>query len=390
MYQKAKALENQLIAWRRDFHRFPELGFQEKRTAARVAEIMTGLGYKVRTGVGRTGVIADLGEGKPRVGIRADMDALPILEANLEPYASENAGVMHACGHDSHVAMALGAATLLAKEKLPGSVRFLFQPSEEASDKEGFSGARRMIQDGALEGVDCALALHVDPVTPVGEIGTTVGPASGGVDSWFATIKGRGGHAARPQETTDTLQIAAHVILAVQAIASRKIDPGAPAVVAVGSIHGGQAENVIPDTVEMNGTIRFMDPAIQAIIHTELRNAFEIAKAFGGDYDLRIEIGDPPMINDERIVQLTRESVAELFGAEKAQQALFGLGAEDFSRFQEVIPGAMFALGCLIDADPRMIHNARFDIDERCLPIGTALLAETALRMMKVDWPKKS
>jgi len=286
--------------------------------------------------------------------------------------------------------MALGSATLLAKEKLPGSVRFFFQPSEEAGDEEGFSGARRMIEDGALEGVDSILALHVDPSTAVGEIGTAVGPASGGVDSWFATIKGRGGHGARPHEITDTIQITAHVILAVQAIVSRKLDPVAPAVVAVGSVHGGQAENVIPDYVELNGTIRFMDPAVQRRIHAELKNAFEITKAFGGDYDLRIEIGDLPMINDEGIVKLIRDSAADLFGAEQVLPALFGLGAEDFSRFQAIVPGAMFGLGCRIDADPRMIHNHRFDIDEKCLPIGTAILAETAVRMMKTVWPKKS
>ncbi len=390
MYQKAKTIADQVIAWRRDFHRHPEIGFQEQRTAAQVAEIMAGLGYQVRTGLGRTGVVADLGEGSPRIGIRADMDALPILEANDVAYASENPGVMHACGHDAHTAMALGAATLLAKEKLPGSVRFLFQPSEEASDDEGISGARRMIEDGALEGVDSVLALHVDPTTPVGQICTTVGPASGGVDSWFATIKGRGGHAARPQEVTDPIQIAAHVILAVQAIASRKIDPGAPAVAAVGSVHAGQAENVIPDQVELNGTIRYMDPAVQKRIHSELRNAFEICKAFGGEYELRIEIGDPPMINDEGAVKLIRETAADLFGAEQVLPAKFGLGAEDFSRFQEIVPGAMFGLGCRIEEEPRMIHNPHFDINENCLAVGTAMLAETALRMMKVEWQKKS
>lgn len=383
MYQKAKSIESQMIAWRRDFHSHPELGFQENRTAARVAEIFAGLGYQVRTGLGRTGVIADLGTGGPKVGIRADMDALPIHEANDVPYASRHPGVMHACGHDSHTAMALGAATLLAGEKLPGSVRFFIQPSEEASDAEGFSGARRMIQDGALEGVHRVVALHVDPTIPVGEIGTMVGPASGGVDSWFATIKGRGGHAARPQEIIDTLQIAAHVILAVQAIASRKLDPGAPAVVAVGSIHGGQAENVIPDEVTLNGTIRYMDPLIQTRIHSELHSAFEIARAFGGDFDLRIAIGDPPMINDRQIVDLIHESASALLGADKVKPAEFGLGAEDFSRFQQVVPGAMFSLGCMIEADPRMIHNPRFDLDESCLPIGAAILADTALRMMK-------
>ena len=383
MYRKAKAIEDQISAWRRDFHRHPELGFQETRTAARVVEVVEGLGYRVRTGVGRTGVVADLGQSGPRVAIRADMDALPIQEANDVPYASENVGLMHACGHDSHTAMALGAAALLAKEAMNGSVRFLFQPSEEANDAGGQSGAPRMIEDGALQGVDAVLALHVDPLTPVGKIRVGAGPASGGVDSWFATIRGLGGHGARPQDGIDPIHLAGHVILALNGVVSRRLDPFAPAVLSIGSVHAGQAENVIPDQLEMNGTIRYLDPSVQKQIHGEVRRAFEIARTLGGDYNLRIDICDPPMINDARVVEQIRQAACDLIGHENVLPPLQGLGAEDFGRFTELVPGAMFSLGCRIEDAPRVIHNPHFDIDEGCLAVGAAILAESALRMMK-------
>jgi amidohydrolase len=383
MYQKAKNIEKQLSDWRREFHRYPEIGFQEIHTSARVAEVLVGFGYKVRTGVGRTGVVADLGQSSPQIAVRADMDALPILEASDVSYASERAGFMHACGHDSHVAMALGAAALLAEIKLPGAVRFLFQPSEEANDEQGVSGAPRMIEDGALEGVDAILALHVDPLTEVGKIRVAVGPASGGVDSWFATIRGHGGHGARPQDGVDPIHIAGHVILALNGIVSRKLDPFAPAVISIGKLHAGQAENVIPDQVEMNGTIRYLDPAVQEKIHLELRRAFEIARTLGGDYELRIDICDPPMINDARVVEIVRQAAGELLGAENVLPPLEGLGAEDFGRFTKLVPGAMFSLGCQIAGDPRQLHNPRFDIDEGCLAVGTAVLVESVLKMME-------
>ena len=381
--KKAKEIEAQISSWRREFHRYPELGFDEIHTSAKVAEVLKGLGYRVRTGVGKTGVVADLGEGKPMIAVRADMDALPILEANDADYASERAGLMHACGHDSHTAMALGAATLLAKEAMQGSVRFLFQPSEEANDADGVSGAPRMIADGAMEGVDKVIALHVDPATPVGAIRIAAGPFSGGVDSWFAKIFGEGGHGARPHDVVDPIYISGHVILAVNGIVSRRLDPFEPAVVSIGAIHGGNAENVIPGEVELNGTIRFMEPVIQKKIHAELERAFKIAHTLGGDYELKIEIGTPPMINDPKVVALIEETTADLFGIESLMPPLKGLGAEDFGCFSEIVPGAMFSLGCLIDGDPRMIHNPRFDIDEACLPIGTAILTEVVLRLMQ-------
>lgn len=383
MLAKAKTIHQQIIDWRRDFHMHPELGFTETRTSAKVAEVCESLGYKVRRGVGRTGVVADFGSGKPVIAIRADMDALPILEANTEPYVSQNPGVMHACGHDSHTAMALGAASLLAKEKFSGTVRFLFQPSEEVGDEEGISGAPRMVADGAMEGVDFVIAQHVDPYAPAGSIGIEAGPCSGGVDSWFGKVIGRGGHGAKPETTVDPFFLTAHVIFALNGIVSRRISPFDQAVVSIGSVNGGFTENVIPDHVKVTGTLRYTDFTIQKQIHDDIRHAFEIAKTLGGDYEMRVEVGDPPMINDPGVSAQIHAVGAELLGKDNVHPFVKTMGAEDFGRFMERAPGAMFTLGVRIDDDPRHIHNPRFDLNENALPIGTAVLAETALRYLR-------
>lgn len=385
MLQRAQEISEQLVAWRREFHAHPEPGFRETRTAARVAEVLTGLGYRVRTGVGRTGVVAERGEGHPIIAIRADMDALPIQEVNDVLYASQVPGVMHACGHDAHTAIALGVAQLLADESFPGTLRLLFQPAEEVADEEGLSGAPRMIQDGAMEGVDAVLALHVDPSVEVGDIVLETGPASAGVDTFYASIIGRGGHGASPHRAVDPIYIAAHVVLALHGIVSRRLDPMAPAVISVGAIHGGQADNVIPDRVELRGTIRYMKPEVQRQIHTEIERALQVARALGGDYELRLEIGYPPMMNDDRIVGLLRKVAVDLLGEEHIQPPHPGMGAEDFGYFSERAPGAMFGLGCKIEGDERVAHSPRFDIDERCLPIGAAILAEAALRLLRTE-----
>jgi amidohydrolase len=383
MLEKARAIEAQLVAWRRAFHHHPELGFQEVHTAARAAAILEEMGWRVRTGVGKTGLVAEMGAGKPIIAIRADMDALPILEASEAPYASENPGIMHACGHDAHTAMVLGVAALLRKEEFSGAMRLFIQPSEEANDREGFSGAPRMIQDGAMQDVDRVIALHVDPATPVGSIRLSSGPSSGGVDSFFATIYGKGGHGASPHTVVDPIYITGHVLLALHGIVSRRLDPFAPAVISIGSLHGGQAENVIPDRVELAGTIRFLEKDVQAQIHTEVERALSIARLMGGDYELEIQTGTPPMINDPGVVQVMSQAAGDLLGAEHVLPPKDGLGAEDFGCFSEIAPGAMFSLGCRIEGDERHLHNPRFDIDEGCLPVGAAILAETALRLSK-------
>ena len=382
MLEHAHKIESQLVSWRRDIHRHPELGFQETRTAALVADHLRSLGYRVRTGVGRTGVVGERGDGQPVVAIRADMDALPIQEENDVPYVSQTPGVMHACGHDAHTAIALGVATLLADQDFPGTVRLLFQPAEEVSDDEGMSGAVRMAQDGAMDGVDAVMALHVDASAPVGEISLDPGPASAGVGSFWATIRGRGAHGAYPQKGLDPVYLSAHVILALHGIVSRRLNPFDPAVITVGSIHGGRATNVIPEEVELSGTIRYESVAVQDQIHAEIERALGIARTLGGDYDLRIEPGGEPVINDEIIVTLIRQVAGELLGEEQVKPREKGMGAEDFSVFTSMAPGAMFRLGCRIEGDERTGHHPTFDLDEGCLPIGAAILAESAIRYL--------
>ncbi|MFC2029715.1 M20 family metallopeptidase [Chloroflexota bacterium] len=382
MLERAHHLTDQLVRWRRDIHMHPELGFQEIRTAALVAEVLDSLGYRVRTGVGRTGVLGDLGEGPPTVAIRADMDALPLPEANDLPYSSQLPGVMHACGHDAHAAIALGVATLLSRESFPGTVRLLFQPSEERVDKEGYSGAPRMVQDGAMEGVDAVLALHVDASLPVGQISVAAGPTSAGADGFKVTITGRGAHGAYPHKGVDPIHLAGHAILALNGIVSRRLDPFDPAVISLGSIHGGQASNVIPQKVTMSGTIRFESEKVQAQIHDEIERALGVVRALGGEYDLRFRAGPRPTINDTVVAGLLRDVATDLLGAENVKPRVKGMGGEDFGSLSALAPGAMFRLGCLIEGDERKGHSPHFDLDERCLPIGAAILAEAALRLL--------
>ncbi len=384
MLKQAHAISEELIEWRRDFHMHPEIGFELHRTSKIVADELEKMGYRVRRGIGKTGVVAEIGEGEKVIAIRADMDALPILEQNEYEYVSKNAGAMHACGHDSHTAMALGAALLLSKEKLPGRVRFLFQPCEETTDEEGKSGAQRMAAEGAMDGVDYVIAQHVDPLKPVGTIGINAGPASGGVDTWYATIFGKGGHGAHPNKTLDPFYLLAHVIFGLNAIISRRINPFEPAVVSIGSINGGFAENVIPESLKMMGTLRFTDEAVHEQIHEEMKRVFEMTKSLGGNYELRYEIGGPPMINDEWVSSVIEKTGRDILGAENVHEIDRTLGAEDFGEFLKHAPGAMFTLGTQkLGHEDYLLHHPKFDLDERALPIGPAMLVETAKRFLE-------
>ncbi|HET9911369.1 MAG TPA: amidohydrolase [Anaerolineales bacterium] len=378
MLKQAHAISEELIEWRRDFHMHPEIGFELHRTAKIVAEELEKMGYRVRRSVGKTGVVAEIGEGGKLIAVRADMDALPILEQNEYEYASQIPGAMHGCGHDAHTAMALGAALLLSKEKLPGRVRFLFQPCEETTDEEGKSGAQRMAAEGAMDGVDFVIAQHVDPLNPVGTIGINAGPSSGGVDSWFAVIKGIGGHGAHPDKTIDPFYLTAHVILALNGIVSRRLNPFEPAVVSIGAVNGGFTENVIPESVKLAGTLRFTNEKVHQQIVAEMKRAFDVAKALGGDYELKYEIGGPPMINDKWVSEVIEKTGKDLLGEENVHEIHKTLGAEDFGEFMKHAPGAMFTLGTQKQGHENyLLHHPKFDLDERALPIGTAMLVET-------------
>jgi amidohydrolase len=382
MLERAHSLAGQLSAWRREIHMYPELGFQETRTAALVAGVLDSLGYRTRTAVGRTGVVGERGQGPPIIAIRADMDALPLQEANDVPYASQVPGVMHACGHDAHTAMVLGVATLLARESFPGTVRLLFQPAEEVSDDEGVSGAPRMIEDGAMEGVQAVLALHVDSFLPVGDVVAEGGPVSAGVDTLYAGILGQGGHGASPHRVVDPIYLAGHVILALHGIISRRLNPFDPAVVSIGSVRGGEVENVIPERVDLVATLRYMEPKVQTTLHAEVERALSVARALGGDYEHRIVIGYPPALNDDGVASCVQEVAAALLGADHVKPPTQHLGAEDFGFFGALAPAAMFSLGSELEGDRRRAHSSTFDIDERCLPIGSAILAQAALRLL--------
>jgi amidohydrolase len=383
MIAKAQALQKQMVVWRREIHSYPELGFAEFRTAETIAEIMKNMDYRVQTGVGKTGVVAEFGEGKPVVAIRADMDALPIKEANKVPYKSKNKGVMHACGHDVHIAIALGTAKLLKEQPFTGTIRFLFQPSEENEDEEGFSGARCMIQDGAIRDVDYVLALHTNASLPTGEIEIATDFASAGADTFYAKIIGKGGHGATPHKVVDPIYISGHIILALNGIVSRRLRPFDSAVISIGTIHGGQIDNVIPESVSLSGTIRFLSPKVQESIYTEIKNIMEITKAMGGDYELILQKGYPPMHNNKEIVALLNDVSAEFVGRRQVKVPDVEMGAEDFGYFLQETKGAMFMLGCEIKGDTRRHHDPRFDVDENCMPIGAAIFTQAALKLFR-------
>lgn len=382
---RAQALQESLRTWRRHLHRYPELAFQEVGTARFIAEILAGLGLRARQGVGRTGVVAEIGEGTPIVALRADMDALPIQEENDVPYASVAPGVMHACGHDVHVAWLLGAAALLAQNPPShGRVRLLFQPSEEDRDAENKSGARRMIEDGAMEGVEAIFGLHVDASVPLGLLRTRAGPFLAAVDPFSATVRGVAAHGSRPHQGIDPIAISAQVLNALYAIPSRRISPLAPCVVTVGTIHGGTANNVIPSTVEMTGTIRSFSAEVRQTLMQEVQRAFALAEALGGAYDLRIEEGYPVVENDAALVALLQEVAGEVLGPAGVQEGEPDLVSEDFAFLAGAASrgGAFAWLGGEIAGDRRAHHHPRFDVDERVLPLGAAILAGVALRYL--------
>jgi amidohydrolase len=240
-----------------------------------------------------------------------------------------------------------------------------------------------MIAGGALENVDYVLALHVDPSTRAGDIALLPGVASAGVDTFYATLFGVGGHGAMPHKVIDPIYLSGHVILALHGIVSRRLPPLDPAVVSIGSIHGGHTDNVIPDRVELTGTLRYLDPAVQQSIHAEVERALSLARALGGDYQLRIELGYPPLVNDPAVVDDLRRVAGDLLGDEHVFVRRLEMGAEDFSFMTELAPGAMFSLGCWGEGEERRLHSPHFDLDEDCLPVGAAVLAETALRYLR-------
>jgi amidohydrolase len=383
--EQAQAMHQTLIDWRRHIHMNPELSFQEFKTAQFVANQLRDMGIEVETGVGRTGVVGRIGEGKPVVGIRADMDALPIQEINDVPYKSQTPGVMHACGHDAHTAMLLGVAKILSgmPDRPAGEVRFFFQPSEENSDAENKSGATRMIEDGIMEGVDNVIALHVASDESAGKVLVVDGPASAAVDSFKATIIGKGCHGAYPHDGIDTVHLLAQAINAINGVRARRINPTRGAVISIGSVHGGVANNVIPNEIEITGTIRSFDDETRDELWKGLEQALGVTRALGGDFTLTFERGYPAMVNAAAVSDVIREVTLDRFGTETLIEKEVGMGAEDFSYMLEKAPGAMFNLGAKFDDTDRPHHSPQFDISEDALPVGVTVLAAAAVRLLE-------
>ena len=387
--ESAEEIGPGVVADRRYLHQHPELGFQEENTARFVAERLRSYNLdEVQTGIAKTGVVGILHGGKGPgkcILLRADMDALPITELNDVPYKSENPGTMHACGHDAHTAMLLGAARVLAdfRSEFAGTIKFAFQPSEEANG----GGAKPMIAEGVLENpkVDAAFGIHVGSNIPAGKVAVRRGPVNAAADSAFVTIRGLGGHAARPHIAIDPIVVGAHMIVALQSLVSREVDPFNPAVITVGTLHAGTVSNVIPEDAYFKTTIRTVDEATRQLLAERIPAVCKgIAETFRATADVEYTFGYPPLVNNDAMADLVREVALEVVGEERVVEAPPGMGAEDMSYFINAAPGAFYRLGVRNEATGKTFghHHPRFDVDEDALATGVAMHAAVALRYL--------
>jgi amidohydrolase len=389
----ATEINPQVVAWRRDFHKNPELGTFETRTAKVIADELRKLGYEVTTGVGGTGVVGVLKGSRPGpvVALRADMDGLPVTEQVDLPFKStakaqwngQEVGVMHACGHDNHMAIQLGAATVLAKlrDRLPGTVKLIFQPAEE-----GPGGAEPMIKDNVLENpkVDAIFGLHVFPF-PAGSVTYRSGPLMASADSFVIKVKGRQTHGAVPWGGIDPIVVGSQIVLALQTIISRSVDiTQAPAVVTVGRFTGGNRSNIVPDEIELEGTVRAFDEGVRKLIHDRLRSiATNIAESAGATATLEFGLGYPVTRNDPALTERMAPTLQRVAGAGNVRVGPLTGTAEDFSYFQQKVPGLFFFLGVTPrDQDHTKApanHSPLFFADESALPVGVRLMTNLAL-----------
>ena len=395
----AKEVEKTVIDLRRSFHQFPELSNREFETAKKIAQIMTQLGFKVETGIAHTGVVAvmDTGRPGPTVGLRADMDALPITEDTGLPFAStakgeylgEEVGVMHACGHDAHMAMLIGAASVInkMKDKLSGKVVFIFQPAEEGAPPGEEGGAELMVKQGIMEkyGIDVVFGQHVRTVYDSGTIHFKVGGIMAAANKMTIVVKGEGTHGSRPWRGVDPVTVSAQIILGLQNIVSRQMDiTNEPVVISIGKIQGGLRNNIIPDEVTMVGTIRTFDTLMQRQVHAKIiKTAKSIAESAGATADVRIESGYPVTVNDAALV---REMIPSLYGSAGEQNvriAKASPGAEDFSYFAQKVPGLFYFLGIkpkdISVFDATNHHSPGFYVDETALVTGVKTLSNLAI-----------
>ncbi|RWR05867.1 M20 aminoacylase family protein [Paenirhodobacter populi] len=378
------AMKDDLVATRHYLHQHPELSHQEANTARYVAEKLESWGYDVTRNVGGHGVVARLtvGDGRKSVAIRADMDALPITEAIDRPYKSQTPGVMHACGHDGHTTMLLGAAQYLARtRRFNGTLTLIFQPAEEAGTT---SGAMAMIRDGLFERFpfDAIFGLHNHPGAPEGQILTRNGGIMAAADTARVTVKGKGGHASRPHLTVDPIMVACQIVVALQAVVSRSIDPTKAAVITVGTISGGTVSNVIPDTATFVMTVRSFEPEVRLRLEERiLRVATDVAHAFEAEAVVEYEHGHPVVFNSTSENEFATGVARDLIGAENVKECPPIPGSEDFAHYLEHRPGAFLRLGNGVDS--AVLHNPKYDFADESLTVGAALwarLAESYLR----------
>ena len=368
-----------LVALRTELHQHPELSWKEERTATRLTHALESIGAADIRRVAGTGVVAripGLHTHGPVTAIRGDIDALPIQEATGVPWASSTPGVMHACGHDVHATWAIGAAMLLARQPGLGDVIIVLQPAEEVG-----AGAAAMIQSGALDGVEAIFGGHVDMRFPVGQVVAEPGALAASADTFSIEVIGRGAHGARPHESADPIVGAAAIIAALQTIVARRIDPAAAAVVTVGSVHGGIAPNVIPESVLLTGTLRAMLPSIRAALHEQVRDlATSIAHAYGVTANVTLEHGTPPIVNPTREADWARRAAARILGDEAIVPfGITNMAGEDFAFYLEKIPGAFLRIGAREPSgNPMAAHTPRFLPSEESIFVGSAVLAECA------------
>lgn len=379
-------LKKEMIEVRRDFHQYPELGFKEERTAKMVANYLRNLGLEVKTDIAKTGVVGLLRgqrEGKTLL-LRSDMDALPIQEKNEVEYKSKNEGVMHACGHDGHMAILLTTAKILSdfQKEMKGNIKFIFQPAEE-----GPGGARLMIEQGVMSApqVDAAIGLHLWNYLPIGKVGIRSGPLMASMDSFTIKIKGKSGHGAIPHDAIDAIVMSSHVISALQTIVSREVSPLKSAVVSVGTIKGGYGFNIIADEVDMEGTVRALDIELQKTLPERMERILKgVTSSMRGEYELNYQFLYPITVNDEGMAQLVRKACTSIVGAEKVIIAEQTMGGEDMAFFLQKVPGCFFFLGSAnrekgFDSPH---HHPRFDFDEDAMPLGVEILSTIALEFL--------
>ena len=371
-----------VVELRRAIHRRPELAYQEFQTTSRLADLLRDRGLAPRLRTPKTGLITEVGGGAKSVGFRADIDALPIQEPSDLPFASEVAGAMHACGHDAHAAIAAGIAIVLHQlgSDLSGRVRIIFQPAEETFP----GGAWELVREGAVEGLAGIIAFHADPSIAAGRVGLRTGPLTASTDRFFITLEGPGGHTARPHKTVDLIFAAGKVIAELPGLLDRLTDSRRPLVVVFGKVGGGSAENVIPTMVELSGTARALDREIFDEVPSLLeRLVQDIAAPTGAKVTFHYQRGVPPVINHQAVVAAVAAGISELMDDDVIVEAPTSMGAEDFSRYAEEVPGALLRLGCRQGQKNVDLHSANFEIDETALEVGVNAGVAALLSMLE-------